>query len=432
MNDRDFQSVSDMVSRHGRMVRPTMVSMRQGKRPGLAILWLLACIVAGFAPAKAFSADRLAAFAARIAGDDARTRIVMDFDQKPETTVRYIGNPDRIVVDLPATVFAFPAEALVARGLFREIRFGSIDATHSRIVLTTARPAKLVLTDIRKNDEGQGFRLILDAEMTDNDTFSKLVASQAWEADAYSNGKSPRIEQAAPATDGEFLIAVDAGHGGIDTGATGKTTNTPEKTVTLGFARALAVELNRQKGVKAFLTRDGDTFLSLSQRVTLARQKGANLFISLHADMLGQANIRGATVYTISDKASDHLAEAAAARENQSDEVGGVDASAEPQEVSDILADLTRRETQAFSIAMAKSVVTSFDGQINLINNPHRFAGFRVLQAQDVPSVLLELGFLSNKEDEKLLLDPAWRGKVVKLIAEAVKKYRQPLVAKGG
>ncbi|WP_234612443.1 N-acetylmuramoyl-L-alanine amidase [Agrobacterium vitis] len=409
-----------------------MESMRQGKRPGVAILWLLACIVSGFAPAKAFSADRLAAFAARVAGDDARTRIVMDFDQKPETTVRYIGNPDRIVVDLPATVFAFPADALVARGLFRDIRFGSIDATHSRIVLTTARPAKLVLTDIRQNDEGQGFRLILDAEMTDNDTFSKLVASQAWEADAYNNGKSPRIEQAAPATDGEFLIAVDAGHGGIDTGATGKTTNTPEKTVTLGFARALAAELNRQKGVKAFLTRDGDTFLSLSQRVTLARQKGANLFISLHADMLGQANIRGATVYTISDKASDHLAEAAAARENQSDEVGGVDASAEPQEVSDILADLTRRETQAFSIAMAKSVVTSFDGQINLINNPHRFAGFRVLQAQDVPSVLLELGFLSNKEDEKLLLDPAWRGKVVKLIAEAVKKYRQPLVAKGG
>ncbi|MCE6077568.1 AMIN domain-containing protein [Agrobacterium vitis] len=414
------------------MVRSTMESMKQGKRLGAAILWLLACIIAGFAPAKAFSADRLAAFAARIAGDDARTRIVMDFDQKPETTVRYIGNPDRIVVDLPATVFAFPADALVARGLFRDIRFGSIDATHSRIVLTTARPAKLVLTDIRQNDEGQGFRLILDAEMTDNDTFSKLVASQAWEADAYSNGKSPRIEQAAPTTDGEFLIAVDAGHGGIDTGATGKTTNTPEKTVTLGFARALAAELNRQKGVKAFLTRDGDTFLSLSQRVTLARQKGANLFISLHADMLGQANIRGATVYTISDKASDHLAEAAAARENQSDEVGGVDASAEPQEVSDILADLTRRETQAFSIAMAKSVVTSFDGQINLINNPHRFAGFRVLQAQDVPSVLLELGFLSNKDDEKLLLDPAWRGKVVKLIAEAVKKYRQPLVAKGG
>nr|WP_235677305.1 N-acetylmuramoyl-L-alanine amidase [Agrobacterium vitis] len=424
--------MSEMVSRHGRMVRSTMESMKQGKRPGVAILWLLVCIISGFAPAKAFSADRLAAFAARIAGDDARTRIVMDFDQKPETTVRYIGNPDRIVVDLPATVFAFPADALVARGLFRDIRFGSIDATHSRIVLTTARPAKLVLTDIRTNDEGQGFRLILDAEMTDNDTFSKLVASQAWEADAYNNGKSPRIEQAAPATDGEFLIAVDAGHGGIDTGATGKTTNTPEKTVTLGFARALAVELNRQKGVKAFLTRDGDTFLSLSQRVTLARQKGANLFISLHADMLGQANIRGATVYTISDKASDHLAEAAAARENQSDEVGGVDASAEPQEVSDILADLTRRETQAFSIAMAKSVVTSFDGQINLINNPHRFAGFRVLQAQDVPSVLLELGFLSNKEDEKLLLDPAWRGKVVKLIAEAVKKYRQPLVAKGG
>ncbi|MBB4007662.1 N-acetylmuramoyl-L-alanine amidase [Rhizobium taibaishanense] len=395
---------------------------------------LIACLALWAGAFSASSAERSAAFAARIAGDDARTRIVMDFDDKPDATVRYIANPDRIVVELPATVFSFPAADLAARGLYRDIRFGSIDAAHSRLVLTLARPAKLVLTDVKKNEEGRGFRLILDAEMTDADTFTKLVAVQAWDADAYNgaSGKSPRIEQAAPATDGDFLIAVDAGHGGIDTGAIGKTTNTPEKTVTLAFAKALAAELNRQKGVKAFLTRDNDSFLSLSQRVTLARQKGANLFISLHADMLGQSNIRGATVYTISDKASDHLAEAAAARENQSDEVGGVDASAEPQEVSDILADLTRRETQAFSIALATSVVKSFEGQVNLINNPHRFAGFRVLQAQDVPSVLLELGFLSNKEDEKLLLEPAWRTKVVRLIADAVKTYRQPLVAKGG
>lgn len=395
---------------------------------------VIACLAFWVGSLPAWSAEHAAAFAARIAGDDARTRIVMDFDDKPDATVRYIANPDRIVVELPATVFSFPAADLAARGLYRDIRFGSIDAAHSRLVLTLARPAKLVLTDVRKNEEGRGFRLILDAEMTDADTFTKLVAVQAWDADAYNgvNGKSPRIEQAAPATDGDFLIAVDAGHGGIDTGAIGKTTNTPEKTITLAFAKALAAELNRQKGVKAFLTRENDSFLSLSQRVTLARQKGANLFISLHADMLGQSNIRGATVYTISDKASDHLAEAAAARENQSDEVGGVDATAEPQEVSDILADLTRRETQAFSIALATSVVKSFEGQVNLINNPHRFAGFRVLQAQDVPSVLLELGFLSNKEDEKLLLEPAWRNKVVHLIADAVKAYRQPLVAKGG
>ncbi|MDQ0453958.1 N-acetylmuramoyl-L-alanine amidase [Rhizobium paknamense] len=389
----------------------------------LAVLILLA-LGLGAAAARA---EPLAAYAARIAGDDARTRIVIDFDKRPEIAIRYIANPDRIVVDLPATSFSFPADDLAARGLFRAIRFGAIDARQSRLVLTAgARPAKIVLSEVRPNEDGKGFRLVLDAEMTDAETFAKLVKPEAWSDPAAQVVADP------PKSTGDFVIAVDAGHGGIDAGATGKSTQTPEKTITLAFAKALAERLNKQKGIKAFLTRDKDEFLSLSQRVTLARQHGANLFISLHADMLGQAGIRGATVYTISDKASDHLAAAAAERENQSDEVGGVDASSEPPEVSDILADLTRRETQAFSISMAKSVVTSFEGQINLINNPHRFAGFRVLQAPDVPSILLELGFLSNKDDEKLLLDPAWRGRVADLLVKAVNKYRAPLVANGG
>lgn len=380
----------------------------------------------------AMAESPLTAFAGRIAGDNARTRIVLDFREKPEASVRYIGNPDRIVVDLPATNFTFPSSSLAPLGLFRDIRFGSIDATHSRLVLTAKSPTKLVLTDIRKNDEGEGYRLILDAEMTDGDTFAKLVAAQAWNADAYNNGKAPRVEQNPSPSTTDFLIAVDAGHGGIDTGAVGKATHVAEKTVTLAFAKAFAAELNKQPGIKAFLTRDADVFLSLSERVTLARQKGANLFISLHADMLSQSDIRGATVYTISDKSSDRLAEAAAARENQSDEVGGVDAPTAPHEVSDILLDLTRRETQAFSISMAKAVVDQFSGQVKLINNPHRYAGFRVLQAQDVPSILLEMGFLSNKQDEQLLSDPAWRKKLVHLLVEAVKAYRQPLLANGG
>ncbi|MGG7518019.1 N-acetylmuramoyl-L-alanine amidase [Allorhizobium undicola] len=377
----------------------------------------------------------LTAYAARIAGDDARTRIVIDFDGKPDVSLRYIANPDRIVVDLPAVSFSFPSQDLEARGLFRDVRFGAIDSAHSRLVLSTAaRPAKIVKSEILPNENGKGFRLVLDAEMTDAAGFAALVSPQAWTADARpAKGDFPAAEEgAAPVSAEAFVIAVDAGHGGIDAGASGKVTNTPEKTITLAFARALVERLNRQKGIKAFLTREKDEFLSLSQRVTLARQGRANLFISIHADMLGQVGIRGATVYTISDKASDHLAAAAAERENQSDEVGGVDTGSEPPEVSDILADLTRRETQAFSVAMAKSVVSSFEGQINLINNPHRFAGFRVLQAPDVPSILLEMGFLSNKDDEKLLLDPAWRNKVADLLVTAINKYRAPLAAKGG
>jgi N-acetylmuramoyl-L-alanine amidase len=152
----------------------------------------------------------------------------------------------------------------------------------------------------------------------------------------------------------------------------------------------------------------------------------------MHADTLRQKDIRGATVYTISDKASDKLAADLADRENLSDQIAGKAAATEPPEVADILLDLTRRETQAFSISMAESVLASFKDQVGTINNPHRHAGFRVLQAPDVPSILLELGFLSNKEDEKLLLDDTWRAKMGDLLTEAVKHYHASMVANGG
>lgn len=375
----------------------------------------------------------LVAYGARIAGDKARTRIVIDFDRKPDFQVRYIAKPDRIVVDLPATAFGFAADDLAARGLFEDIRYGAIDASSARIVLTTAKPARLVLSEIQPDETGKGFRLVLDAEMATDAVFAELVKGQVWEqAVPASVMRGDRIDAPDPARSGEFVVAVDAGHGGIDAGATGAASKAVEKDITLAFARILAERLNKEPGIKAFLTREKDDFLSLSERVTIARQGGANLLVSLHADTLRQANIRGATVYTISDTASDHMAAALAERENLSDDVGGVARTTEPAEVTDILIDLTRRETQAFSIAMAKSVVSSFEGQVALINNPHRYAGFQVLQAHDVPSVLLELGFLSNKEDEKLLLDEAWRVRIADLLTEAVRRYRAPVVANGG
>jgi len=237
-------------------------------------------------------------------------------------------------------------------------------------------------------------------------------------------GKTDRIgDKDAPPKTEDFLIAVDAGHGGIDTGALGASGNILEKDVTLSFAKALADRINQEKGIHAFLTRDDDTFISLSERVVIARQRGAKLFISLHADTLRQKDIRGATVYTISDKASDALAANLAQRENKSDGIAGVEIKDEPAEVTDILVDLTRRETQAFSIQLAENVLKSFEGQIDVINNPLRHAGFRVLQAPDVPSILVELGFLSNANDEKLLIDPDWQKKMAELLTNAIKTY---------
>jgi N-acetylmuramoyl-L-alanine amidase len=377
--------------------------------------------------------SRMVASAARIAGNEARTRVVIDFAEEPEFEVHYLDSPERIVVDLPSTDFAFPAKDLEAAGLFRDVRFGTMDEGRARIVLTAKKPVRLAISEVQPNSEGDGVRLVLDAEITDKATFAGLVKDQSWQppspvttasVDGVVSGKSDRQAQ--------FIIAVDAGHGGIDNGAQGGKTGTHEKDITLAFAKELTERLNKEPGIQAVLTRESDEFLALSERVQIARQKGANLLISLHADTLKQKGIRGATVYTISDRASDRMAAELAERENLSDELAGVAMPASQPEVADILLDLTRRETQAFSVTLAGNILASFQGQIGLINNPHRYAGFRVLQAPDIPSILLEMGFLSNPEDEKLLLDVEWRKKLADVMAKAVGKYHNQFVANGG
>ena len=386
-------------------------------------------------PALAVSASAapLLAFSARIAGDDARTRLIIDFDRKPDFKVHYVANPYRVLIDLPETAFGLKAEELEARGIFSDIRYGTMAAGRSRIVLTASRPVGVVLAEVQEEQGAASYRLVIDTAIVTDQAFQALMEKQSWQETAVAtSAEDASALLPGSRADGPFVIAVDAGHGGIDNGALGGVTRTQEKHVTLAFARQLTEALNKLPGTRAVLTRDKDEFLSLSQRVQLARNEGANLLISIHADTLKQKDIRGATVYTISDKASDSLAASLAERENLSDQVAGISFVDEPAEVVDILLDLTRRETQAFSINLAQSVVSNFKDQVLLINNPHRHAGFRVLTAPDVPSILLELGFLSNKEDEQLLIDPAWQKKVAGLVAKAVEQYRATVVANGG
>lgn len=393
------------------------------------ILLAALCIAASLLPAAHALATELTAKAARIAGDEARTRIVIDFDEKPDFSVHYLEDPDRIVVDIAASVnFSFPPQDLQPRGIYERIRYGAMSAGRTRLVLTSKRPAGLDMAEVRQNEDGAGWRLVLDGTIVTVEQYAALKKQGAWNVAQPTSIPTVPLMPQTPGADGVFTVAVDAGHGGIDTGAITPGKNPIyEKNITLSFAEALARELNGRPGIKAFLTRDSDVFLSLGERVQIARARGANLFISLHADTLREKSIRGATVYTISDRASDKLADALAKRENTSDEVAGVEVKKEPSEVNDILIDLTRRETQAFSISLANSIVHSFEGEIGLINNPHRSAGFRVLTAPDVPSVLLELGFLSNRDDVKQLTNPAFRDKLVTLIADAVKRYREKL-----
>ncbi|WPE19749.1 N-acetylmuramoyl-L-alanine amidase AmiC [Shinella zoogloeoides] len=408
---------------------PTMSFFRRAAGALAAALCLAILSPALAAPA---SAAPLLAFGARIAGDDARTRLIIDFDRKPDFKVHYVANPYRVLIDLPETDFGIKADELEARGIFSDIRYGTMAEGRSRIVLTASRPVGVVLAEVQEEQGAASYRLVIDTAIVTGEVFQGQMEKQSWQQASAPAGEQPSVILPGGKADGPFVIAVDAGHGGIDNGARGANTKTEEKNVTLAFAHQLAEALNKLPGTRAILTRDKDEFLSLSQRVQLARSEGANLLISIHADTLKQKDIRGATVYTISDKASDSLAASLAERENLSDQIAGIAFVDEPAEVADILLDLTRRETQAFSINLAESVVGKFKDEVLLINNPHRHAGFRVLTAPDVPSILLELGFLSNKEDEQLLVDPAWQKKVAGLIANAVEEYRATVVANGG
>jgi N-acetylmuramoyl-L-alanine amidase len=218
------------------------------------------------------------------------------------------------------------------------------------------------------------------------------------------------------------VIVLDPGHGGPDTGA--MVNGVVEKTVALDFAQDLAKKLEAAGGFSVVMTRATDLFIPLSERVRIARAANAALMISIHADTLTESgDVGGATVYTVSDKASDAASAKVAAKENAADASAGLDGQADAADVSDILFDLTRQETRAYSHVFARTLVNYWKVAGRLNKNPERAAGFFVLKAPDVPSVLLELGYLSNPADSAALTSAAWRDKATSRMAEAIVAY---------
>ncbi|MBO6946684.1 MAG: N-acetylmuramoyl-L-alanine amidase [Rhodospirillales bacterium] len=218
------------------------------------------------------------------------------------------------------------------------------------------------------------------------------------------------------------VIVIDPGHGGVDPGAIG-VSGIYEKHITLAAARDLKRYLEATGRFDVKLTRDRDIFIRLRGRIERAREMKADLFISLHADTIRNRGVRGLSLYTLSERASDKEAAQLAERENKADLIAGIDLTHESAEVTNILIDLAQRETMNQSAKLAALLVDELDGRVNILRNPHRFAGFAVLKAPDIPSVLIELGFLSNKEDERQLRSKSHRRKLAQSIAGAVDRY---------
>ncbi|WP_353641412.1 N-acetylmuramoyl-L-alanine amidase [Mesorhizobium sp. WSM2239] len=360
----------------------------------------------------------------KMAGDATRMRVVLNFDGEPNPEWLLLRAPHRLVLDLPETKLLLHPDGLKAIGLVTDVRYGHLQEGKSRLILTSKGPFTVERLDVLENEGESGYRLVVDLVAASDRQFEEALALQSQTTGAtVATPKGDRLGK-APADDvtRPFTIVIDPGHGGIDGGAKG-TSGTEEKTITLAFALELKAKLASSGKYDVYLTREKDEFLRLDDRVRIARQHEADLFISIHADTIRLKGIRGATVYTVSDKASDEEAEALAIRENLSDQLAGMEIEGEKQEVADILVDLIRRETHSFSIRFARSLVSELSNTVGLINNPHRFAGFKVLKAPDVPSVLVELGYMSNPKDEAQLRDPDWRGKAAASISNAIAAF---------
>jgi len=226
------------------------------------------------------------------------------------------------------------------------------------------------------------------------------------------------------------LVVLDPGHGGIDTGSRAPSGEL-EKDIVLDFAQRWRDRIEKSGKYRVLMTRTDDTYIPLGERVRVARNGGAALFVSIHADSLphGEGDAQGATVYTLSDKASDAQAAQVAEKENRADVIAGVDLKTEPDDVAGILIDLAQRETRTFSVQFAHKLVGEMKGVTRLYKSPLKSAGFRVLRAPDVPSALVELGYVSNRQDLQSLMSGTWRDRTADSIAKAIDGYLATHVA---
>ena len=351
----------------------------------------------------------------------------------------------RIVIDMPAPVSIQNAFALPANGQqdgnrlvidFHQIsaqafntagkrQFGTLDTTNSAIASTSQpTPAHNVSSNNLANKRPQttGHRFFTDYPVASNmvvptrkptKTHNTKISSSA-----QSTQKTPLYKP---------LIVIDPGHGGADPGAIGANKSF-EKHVTLAAAKELKRKLEATGRYRAQLTRDNDTYLKLYRRVSIARQAEADLFISLHADSIDKPNVRGASIYTLSNKASDAQTAKLAARENQADLIAGVDLSHEDKDVASILIDLAMRDTMNQSKFFANVVVTQMRAKgMRILEKPHRYAGFAVLKAPDIPSVLVEMGFMSNKNEAKLLATRDYQQRIANALSDSIDAYFQKI-----
>ena len=413
----------------------------------------------------------------RIGQHQDMTRLVLDLTETANFKIFTLAGPDRVVIDMPSAHWALEERTLaIGRAGVVQVRFGQFTRETSRIVLDLARPLALQQARLLAPSPGGAatHRLVLDFVPVSASAF--LATAKAAAPAAQSQDAAPAVQPSEPAEEApnaaraaqtagpaeeapkaatavrpaepmaearitdpaepvpqprakpavkpvRYLIALDPGHGGRDPGAI-SASGVTEKTVVLTFARELRAALESSGRYRAVMTRNSDRKITLHRRVDIARDAGADLFLSIHVDRLEDARVRGASVYTLSNEASDVEAAELAARENKADIVADVDLSeGYDEEVAKVLISLVQQNTMNCSAVLAARLLPELVRVAPLINRSHRFADFRVLKAPDIPSVLVELGFLSNDQDAERLRSKSHRAALADAIVKALDTY---------
>lgn len=394
----------------------------------------------GQAPVPAAVSNFPIASDARLAGDAKQTRFVLDLDKPISHRVFALADPYRVVIDIPQVSFQLPAGVGTAgRGLVKAFRYGLVMPGGSRIVFDLTGPAKIANSYVLEAANGQPPRLVLELTEVDRPAFMQSLAGDARPelrpAVADAKAAPPPTVPVKPAgpPDNRPVVVIDPGHGGPDNGTQAGGSDFMEKNLVLTFGLALRDRIAKSGKYRVVMTRDDDTFIPLDERVRIARNQSAALFVSIHADALpkGEGDAQGATIYTLSEKASDAKAERLAEAENRSDSIAGVTISEEPV-VTDILIDLAQRETRTFSARFARALMNEMKTTVRMHQHPLKSAGFRVLKAPDVPSVLVELGYVSNKGDRDHLVSDSWRNRAVGAMSQAIDEFLAKRLATAG
>jgi N-acetylmuramoyl-L-alanine amidase len=369
-----------------------------------------------------------------LAGDHGRTRIAFDLARPVAASARSLARPFRVIVDLAEAEFRLPAgSGQAGGGLIAGYRFGLIEAGKSRIVLDTTGPARAERVDVVPVAGAGHWRLEIDLVP---DTEAALAARELAEAAAVrpAPAEAPITPLGGAPGARKPVIVVDPGHGGIDPGAEGATRL--EKQIVLDVAREVQRALLATRRYEVVMTRTSDVFVALDERLRISRRHQADLFLSLHADSLASReharSVRGATVYTLSEEASDEVARRVAEKENAVDLLAGHSViGVGDDDVRAILIDLMRRESAIFSAEFRQALIKELRPRIAVAREPSRSGPFKVLRQPGSPAVLIELGYMSNAEDERLMGSREWQAGVSRAITAAVDDHFRRRLAGG-